>query len=78
MSFKKDEHNIKSNYRLCPYYQICLKFAKKSFLFAFYNYLVEIGFLHNLQSGFRPGHSTVLQLTYVVHQIYSSLEDGKK
>ena len=40
--------------------------------------MIEIGFLHNLQSGFRPGHSTVLQLTYVVHKIYSSLEEGKE
>ena len=43
-----------------------------------YNFLLEIGFLNPLQSGFRPGDSTVNQLTYLVHKIYYALEQGKE
>ena len=76
--FKKDEHNTKSNYRPVSLLPSLSKICEKIVFVRLYNYLIEIGYLHNLQSGFRPGHSTVLQLTYVVHQIYSSLEEGKE
>ena len=39
---------------------------------------MDIGFLHPFQSGFRPGHSTTSQLTYIIHQIYECLENGKE
>jgi hypothetical protein len=39
---------------------------------------MEFGFLHPFQSGFRPGHSTISQLTYIIHQIYQCLENGKE
>jgi hypothetical protein len=39
---------------------------------------LEIDFLNPLQSGFRAGDSTVNQLTYLVHRIYESLEQGKE
>ncbi|CAB4038674.1 Hypothetical predicted protein, partial [Paramuricea clavata] len=41
-----------------------------------YNFLLAIGYLNDLQSGFRPGDSTVNQLTYLVHKIYLALENG--
>ena len=51
----------------------------KKIVFAqLYNFLLELDFLNPLQSGFRPGHSTVNQLTYLVHRIYESLEQGKE
>ena len=34
--------------------------------------------MNPLQSGFRPGDSTINQLTYMVHKIYDALERGKE
>ena len=43
-----------------------------------YNFLLDINFLNPLQSGFRPGDSTVNQLVYMVHNIYDAFERGKE
>ena len=40
--------------------------------------MADIGFFYSLQSGFRPGHSTINQLTYLVHKIHQALDDGKE
>ena len=34
--------------------------------------------MNPLQSGFRPGDSTVNQLVYLVHKIYDAFERGKE
>ena len=54
------------------------KICEKIVFNQLYSYLLYIGFLHPFQSGFRPGHSTVLQLTYIIHHIYHCLEEGKE
>jgi hypothetical protein len=41
-------------------------------------FLLESGFLYKCQSGFRPGDSTVYQLIYIIHQIYSAFDAGKE
>ena len=41
-------------------------------------FLLEIEYLNPLQSGFRPGGSTVNQLVYLVHKIYDAFEKGKE
>ena len=51
---------------------------KKIVYIRLYNFLLEIGFLNPLQSGFRLGDYTVNQLTYLVHKIYYALEQGKE
>ena len=43
-----------------------------------YNFLLDINFLNPLQSGFRPGDSTVNQLVYLVHKINEAFECGKE
>ena len=43
-----------------------------------YSFLADIGFFYSLQSGFRPGHSTINQLTYLVHKIHQALDNGKE
>ena len=43
-----------------------------------YNFLLEINFFAPLQSGFRPGDSTVNQLIFMVHKIYEALEQGSE
>ena len=42
-----------------------------------YNFLLDISFLNPLQSGFRPGDSTVNQLIYLAHKINEAFECGK-
>ena len=37
-----------------------------------------IGFFNKLQSAFRPGNSTLMQLVYIVHGIYEALEEGSE
>ena len=41
-------------------------------------FLLEIEYLNPLQSGLRPGDSTVNQLVYLVHKIYDAFEKGKE
>jgi hypothetical protein len=43
-----------------------------------YNFLLDIKFLNPLQSGYRPGDSTVNQLVYLVHKIHEAFEQGKE
>ena len=54
------------------------KICEKIIFARLYDFLMDIGFLHPFQSGFRPGHSTTSQLTYIIHQIYECLENGKE
>ena len=76
--FKKDDRQCKFNYR--PVSLLCSlsKILEKIVFIRLYNFLLEIGYLNRLQSGFRPGDSTVNQLIYLVHQIYQAVEDGKE
>jgi len=39
-----------------------------------YTHLVENDILTEKQSGYRPGHSTQIQLVYLTHQLYSALD----
>lgn len=50
------------------------KITEKVVFIRLYNFLLEIGFLNPLMSGFRPGDSTVNQLVYLVHRIYARFE----
>jgi hypothetical protein len=40
--------------------------------------LLDIKCLNPLQSGYRPGDSTVHQLVYLVHKIHEAFEQGKE
>lgn len=76
--FKKDERYLKTNFRPVSLLPSLSKIGEKIVFIRLYNYLQDIGFLYPFQSGFRPGHSTVLQLTYIIHRIYHCLEEGKE
>jgi len=52
------------------------KILEKVVFARLYEFLLEIGFLNKLQSGFSPGDSTVNQLVYIVHLIYKALDSG--
>ena len=76
--FKKDDRQIKTNYRPVSLLPCLSKTCEKILFIRLYNFLLEIGFLYKFQSGFRPGDSTVNQLLYLVHQIYHAFENGKE
>ena len=42
-----------------------------------YSYITENQLLSEKQSGYRPKHSTQLQLTYLTHNIYKTLDEGR-
>jgi hypothetical protein len=76
--FKKEDRQSKWKYRPISLLASLSKMVEKIVFAQLYNFLLELDFLNPLQSGFRPGHSTVKQLTYLVHRIYESLEQGKE
>ena len=76
--FKKDDRQSKLNYRPVSLLVSLSKIVEKIVYIRLYNFLLEIGFLNPLQSGFWPGDSTVNQLTYLVHKIFYALEQGKE
>ena len=55
----------------------CLsKILEKLVFSAIYSHLTENSLLSDRQSGYRTGHSTQLQLTYLTHNIYRHLDTG--
>ena len=76
--YKKENRHFKTNYRPVSLLPCLSKLCEKVAFKRLYDYLIEIGFLYNFQSGFRPGDSTVNQLLYIVHQIYLAFEQGKE
>ena len=42
-----------------------------------YEYITEFSLLSDRQSGYRPGHNTQLQLTYLTDRLYDSLDKGQ-
>ena len=76
--FKKDGRQCKSNYRPVSLLNSLSKVLQKVVFIRLYNFLLGIGFLNLLQSGFRPGDSTVNQLLYLVHKMYEALKHGNE
>lgn len=76
--FKKGDRQLKVNYRPISLLPSLSKIAERVVFTRLYRFLVDIGFFYSLQSGFRPGHSTINQLVYLVHKIHQALEDGKE
>ena len=76
--FKKDDRQCKSNYRPVSLLNSLSKVLEKVVFIRLYNFLLGIGFVNPVQSGFRPGDSTVNQLLYLVHKTYEALEHGNE
>ena len=73
--YKKENRQLKKNYRPIFLLPICGKIFEKLMFDAIYEYLCVNQLLTPNQSGFRPGDSTVNQLLSVTHQIYSAFEE---
>ena len=71
---KKDNRQIKSNYRPISLLPICGKILEKIVFDEVYSYLNTNNLLSKNQSGFRPGDSTILQLLSITSTIYESFE----
>jgi hypothetical protein len=76
--FKKDDRQSKLKYRRVSLLDSLSKIVEKIVYIRLYNFLLEINFLNPLRSGFRPGDSTVNQLTCLFHKIYDALERGRE
>ena len=76
--FKKDNKQIKSNYRPLALLSCLSKICENVVFMKVYTFLVSIGFFYRFQSGFRSGDSTVMQLVYIVNKIYDCLNRGNE
>ena len=66
-----------TNYRPISLLPTLSKILEKLIFNKIYDHLSENNLLTEKQSGYRPGHSTHLQLLYLTHQMYSALNDNK-
>ena len=71
---KKDSRQISSNYRPISLLCICGKIFEKIIFDQMYAFFNENKLITEHQSGFRPGDSTINQLTSITHEIYSAFE----
>ena len=71
---KKNEKNIKSNYRPISLLPIFGKVLEKLIYDSLYSHLVSCDLLNPNQSGFGPGDSTVNQLISITHTIFKAFD----
>jgi hypothetical protein len=74
----KVDRESKLNYRPISLLDSLSKIIERVVFKRLYNFLLDIKFLNPLQSGYRPGDSTVNQLVYLVHKIHEAFEQGKE
>ena len=72
---KKENRQLKINYRPISLLPICGKIFEKVIFGAMYEYLCENQLLTPSQSGFQPGNSTVNQILSITRKIYSTFEE---
>ena len=71
---KKNEKNLKGNYRPISLLPIFGKILEKLIYDSLYSYLASHELLNPNQSGFRPGDSTVNQLLSITHTIFQAFD----
>ena len=71
---KKNEKNLKSNYRPISLLTIFGKMLEKLMYNSLYSHLDSCDLLNPNQSGFRPGDSTVNQLISITHTIFTAFD----
>ena len=73
---KKNEKNNYSNYRPVSLLPICGKIFEKILFDNLYPYIFNNNSIHDKQSGYRRGDSTVKQLLSITHEIYKAFDKG--
>ena len=71
---KKNENNLKGNYRPISLLPIFGKILEKLIYDSLYSHLVSSELLNPNQSGFRPSDSTVNQLISMTHTIFKAFD----
>ena len=71
---KKDEKNLKKNYRPISLLPIFGKILEKFMYDSLYSHLVTCNLLNPNQSGFRPSDSTINQLISITHTIFKAFD----
>ena len=72
---KTESRQLKNNYRPISLLPICGKIFEKIIFDGIYKHFTDNKLLTPNQSGFRLGDSTINQLLYITHKIYSAFED---
>ena len=73
--FKKNNRQLKSNYRPISLLPICGKIFEKIVFDQVYSFLNNNNLISKFQSGFRPGDSCIYQLISITTNIYDSFEN---
>ena len=71
---KKNEKNLKSNYRPISLLPIFGKMLEKLVYDSLYSHLISFDLLNPNQSGFHPGDSTINQLIAITHTIFQAFD----
>ena len=71
---KKNEKNLKENYRPISLLPIFGKILEKLMYDALFSHLISCNLLNPNQSGFRPGDSTINQLISITHTIFNAFD----
>ena len=74
---KKGDKQLIKNYRPISLLPICGKLLEKIIFKHLFNFFVSNNQITKNQSGFRPGDSTVNQLTDFVNEIYKSFDNSE-
>ena len=74
---QKGSNSDPTNYRPISLLPTLSKILEKIVFAKIYSHLIKNNLLTEKQSGYRPGHSTQIQLLYLTHQLYSALDDNK-
>ena len=73
-SSQKESRQSKKNHRPRSLLPICRKILEKIIFDVIYKHLTDNHLLTPNQSGFRPGHSTINQLLYITHKIFTAFD----
>ena len=73
---QKGSSSDPTNYRPISLLPNLSKILEKIVFNKIYEHLSENNLLTEKQSGYRPGHSTHIQLLYLTHQLYSALKEN--
>ena len=71
---KKNEKNLKENYRPISLLPIFSKSLEKLIYDSLYSYLIKEVLLNPNQSGFRPGDSAIDQLLSITHSVFEAFD----
>ena len=71
---KKNNRQIKSNYRPISLLPLCGKILEKIIFDQVYSFLDQNRLISSMQSGFRPGDSCIFQLISITSEIYRNFE----